>query len=198
MCDRSGVAGLLLSTIDDAIETKCLLNWFAWSREAFKSFGIDFTLPLGRFQRFFNAFHNKRELCFFSSSSFSVATDLTLFPTCATFVLALLKVALGIFPWSSSFFEVTTMFDRFLPVSFISQEGLSGDLTPFFFIGACVSTTSSTSLIQVSRISSGSLLQVSSMLQGILFKSAIRALVSTFFKEWKEIQTCLPRFLHVT
>ena len=33
------------------------------------------------------------------------------------------------------------------------------------------------------------------MLQGVLFyKSAIRALVSSFFKERKEIQTCLPPF----
>ena len=45
-----------------------------------------------------------------------------------------------------------------------------------------MSTTSSTTLIQVFSISSGSLLQVSSMFRGILFKLAIRALVSTFFQ----------------
>ena len=35
------------------------------------------------------------------------------------------------------------------------------------------------------------------MLVGILFKSAVRALVSTFFKERKEIQACLQPVQHL-
>ena len=91
------------------------------------------------------------------------------------------------------------MLDRFLNFILQPRRFFRG-FDPFLFHwthAACVSTTSSTSLIQVFSISPGSLLQVSSMLQGILFKSAIRGLVSTFFKERKEIPTCLPPFLHL-
>lgn len=115
-----GLTSWVLSTIDEAMETKCLLNLFPWSQQGFKSSGIDFALLVGL--SFFSAFHDKQEFCLFSSSSSLTTINLTLFTVCTIFVVGMLKVSLWILSCSHCSLKLSWCLSG-SKTSLVSQDG---------------------------------------------------------------------------